>query len=571
MTRNPETSPRFPSLWPEASGGEMPRRMWLVLLFVAFAMLVPGTGIMPLLDRDEPRFSHATMEMEARGDWVVPYFNGQYRFDKPPLTYWLMEADYTVFGHGETGARMHSVFAAGIVACILLALGREMFGWRTGFWAAFSWLTLLQVWEHGRLAVADMPMVAAVTAGHWALWKLLSGEKRRSFGLWFWVLWGSVSLGFLAKGPIALLCPLLTLLFYRFVFLRKPVEWARLQILPGALLALVPIAAWGLPALYATHGEFWHQGMGRHVIDRGLGAFDDRTTIPVLFYVGTALVSLFPWLGRVGSAWEALRTARVDARAAFLASWLVGPYLIFAFYATQLPHYVLPAFPALCLLFFAAPEGAKRRWARRWFFIYHGFFLAIILFLALWLLFGPVHAPVRPMMLGMVGVLMGLEFVAVNFEARKGIRLGFGLAMVILGGVLAAHGMRQVALSPQIAPFARGAKGTFACVGYTEPSLVYYTDACWDSFPATPTGVEAAIASKPAVLVVLRHQANTTQMLGFSGKAPRDTLYAATAERLVAAGYVQSRVEGLNIARFSWAAVDIYRSADSFGAAPAAK
>ncbi len=39
-----------------------------------------------------------------------------------------------------------------------------------------------------------------------------------------------------------------------------------------------------------------------------------------------------------------------DARMAFLVSWLAAPYIIFTLYATQLPHYVMPGFPAAMVL-----------------------------------------------------------------------------------------------------------------------------------------------------------------------------------------------------------------------------
>ena len=40
-------------------------------------MLLPGLESLPLIDRDEPRFAHATVEMMYRGEWVVPYFNDE--------------------------------------------------------------------------------------------------------------------------------------------------------------------------------------------------------------------------------------------------------------------------------------------------------------------------------------------------------------------------------------------------------------------------------------------------------------------------------------------------------------
>jgi 4-amino-4-deoxy-L-arabinose transferase-like glycosyltransferase len=554
---------QFPEPMPARTPVIKPLTAWLLLVVIALFTLLPGTWQMPLLDRDEPRFSRATVEMEEGGDWLVPHFNGDYRFDKPPLTYWAMHVGYEVFGHGELGARVHSVLASLIVAALIFSFGRALYGVRAGFWAGAGFLTLFQVWQHGRLAVADMPMVAAVTATHWALWKLLSAEAPRRWGTWFWVLWGSLSLGFLAKGPIAFFCPAATLLTLRYVFWRRPLAWGRLQVLPGTLLCLAPIAAWGIPALVATGGEFWRQGIGRHVVDRGLGAFDDRATIPIVFYLVTALFSLFPWLGRAGCAWEVLRHPRSDIRAAYLASWAAGPYLIFAFYATQLPHYVLPAFPALIITLFACENWRGSRWGRRWFLVYHGLFCALILFLAVLLLAGPVKEQVRGMMLGFVTVLAGLEIVAMCFEARRWVSLTAGLVAVAAGGWIASNGMREVALSPQIAALAAGCEGKLSAVGYTEPSLVYYSGRHWDMFPASPDGLAQAVAQAPDFLVVLRRQASTDSMLGLSSKAPRDTKYAALADDLDRQGYERIELSGLNIARFTWADVDLYRKLDA--------
>ncbi|MCH5375091.1 MAG: hypothetical protein JJ992_14040, partial [Planctomycetes bacterium] len=48
-------------------------------------------------------------EMLVNGNWVIPYFNNAYRFDKPPLTYWLMAGGYALFGVDEFGARSYAM------------------------------------------------------------------------------------------------------------------------------------------------------------------------------------------------------------------------------------------------------------------------------------------------------------------------------------------------------------------------------------------------------------------------------------------------------------------------------
>src|SRR6267154_576366 len=78
------------------------------------------------MDRDEPRFAEASREMRERRDYVVPYFNNKYRFDKPPFIYWTQIASYRFFGENDFAARLPSAVAAALTAILLFAWGRRM-------------------------------------------------------------------------------------------------------------------------------------------------------------------------------------------------------------------------------------------------------------------------------------------------------------------------------------------------------------------------------------------------------------------------------------------------------------
>lgn len=338
---------------------------WL-LFVLGLLLLLPANNLIPLLDRDEPRFARATVEMMDRDGWIVPYFNSDpamsdaqriaamkagagamsvgYRFDKPPMTYWLMRASYAIFGVNEFAARFHSVITGSLLASIVFLIGRRWLSARAGLIAGFGMLTCFQMAIHGRSAVADMPMVLFVTVAMFAMWELLQSFSWRNFA----TLYISLGLAFLAKGPIALIVPLLAALLWRFAFWRQPAPWKNLKLHLGVPVTLAIIGAWGIPALMQTQGMYWKTGIGEHVVGRGMKAFNGRIPFP-LYYVFTAFVSLFPWCIFARPVWRAARSERT-ALNAYLVAWFLAPVLVFSFYATQLMHYILPGFPAFFLL-----------------------------------------------------------------------------------------------------------------------------------------------------------------------------------------------------------------------------
>ena len=64
------------------------------------------------MDETEPLFAEAARQMTVTGNWITPYFNGETRFDKPPLIYWLMAIGYQLLGVNEWAVRLPSALSA---------------------------------------------------------------------------------------------------------------------------------------------------------------------------------------------------------------------------------------------------------------------------------------------------------------------------------------------------------------------------------------------------------------------------------------------------------------------------
>ncbi len=562
--------------------GESPSPVrWIsfLLALLAFLLSVSGSALLPLIDRDEPRFAEATREMAERGEWCVPYFNGVYRLDKPPLIYWLMGISYRVFGENELGARMPSIALSALLCLLMFLIGRSFFGFRGGVVAALSTATSLQILIHGRLAAADMPMVVSIVLAQWAILRLLEGDK----STWFWILWISLGLGFLAKGPIAWAVPLATLLLWRLILWRKPAPWGRLHFLKGALVATGIVALWGIPALLSTHGAFWTQGMGEHVLRRGVEAFDGRPHFWG-YYLVSSLLSLFPWSAFFGWILVSLRGS-YSSRSAFLVAWFLAPFFLFTPYATQLPHYLLPGFPAFFLLLGQAATTTARSRAVSltlfWSVWSVGFLGGCLALLAtLTRPWEPRFAALRLALWALAGILFSLCLLAIAAKAilfsdciaapgsRPSRRLPLGLGIVstfALAGCfwLLGASLRIVEPALTLRPLWKSLPPdtVFRASGYTEPSLVFYSGRRWlmDSEEEGPGSSSSGTA--PSFSVRLRRERTLQDAFRwlFSGRPPlRDSSpFSASPVRSNDGWLGATRIEGFDSARFSWVDLEV--------------
>jgi 4-amino-4-deoxy-L-arabinose transferase-like glycosyltransferase len=351
---------------------------YAILFFGCVFFHIAGTWNLPLIDRDEPRFSEASREMIERGDFVVPHFNGNLRLDKPPLTYWAQIVSYKVFGENDFAARLPSAIAAALIALSIVTRGIRISGQHVGWWAAIIFTLCVQTFIHAKAAVADMWLALFVTLAHWSGFQLLRDGltqnempviTRKTYWLWWSAFYLSLALGFLAKGPIAWV-PLLTVASTMF-YAQNLRLGQRFKFVRGIVLMLAIIALWGIPALVRTHGEFFRIGIGHHVVGRSFGAMEGHGwnslggyLVLLPFYFLTVFVSLFPWSIRLPSLVRKLWRTR-DNIDNYLFSGAAIVFIIFTLIKTKLPHYTLPAFALISLLLARHWPEEKRAAFRR--------------------------------------------------------------------------------------------------------------------------------------------------------------------------------------------------------------
>ena len=346
----------------------LPRDLVLVAAVCAIVFFA-GIGRSPLWDEDETRFASVAREMLATGDWIIPRFNGELA-DKPAGLFWMIAAGFAVFGESPGAARVGSAVCGLLTVAMVWLLGRRLFGRSTAFWGALATGTSLLVAVEARAATADAALLAVITAmmvvaaGAW--WK----EKRfvpaawpREVALSIGALAG---VGILLKGLVAIVVPLVAFfLFYWWAFSsRSPITRPRMRdawscfraVRPVLVVATAVLIAlpWHVAVGLKTGGEWFELFYWKHHFGRAVGVMEGHGGVPFL-QILFLLAGMFPWSVFLPLAvWRTWRSAlsRGDAdneASKLMICWSAVWLVLFSLTATQLPNYVLPAYPALGL------------------------------------------------------------------------------------------------------------------------------------------------------------------------------------------------------------------------------
>lgn len=324
---------------------------WSLVLAVLLAFVLSSYSV-PLTDIDEGAFSEATREMMARGNLVSPTLNGEPRHDKPILIYWAQAASVSLLGPNEFGFRLPSIVAALLWMWALYRFCLRHGNPRTAQVATLVMSLTVLVGVVAKAAIADALLNLFICLALFGVYDYFCAgragktiaENRRLLLQTYAVL----GLGFLTKGPVAVMFPLLIgSLFFVSAGAWRP--WLRaLFYWPGWLLFLAIVVPWHV-MVYIDQGDAFFRGFYlKHNLDRYTSTFEGHGG-NYLYYVAVAPFVLLPftgWLLAIGGRLAAGLRARGEANLGqllerFLLIWFVVVFVFFSFSNTQLPHYLM--------------------------------------------------------------------------------------------------------------------------------------------------------------------------------------------------------------------------------------
>jgi 4-amino-4-deoxy-L-arabinose transferase-like glycosyltransferase len=322
---------------------------WLGLLLAWLIILVMALLTRPLLPVDETRYASVAWEMWSRGDFLVPYLNGEPYSHKPPLYFWLIHAGWWLLGVHEWVLRCIAPVVALFILFASANLSRQLWPGdvrtaRLVPWLVFGsiFFTAFFTWVQIDLLLVLMTLLA------------MTGIIRAARGLQSgWLLTGlAIGLGVLSKGPVILLhvlpVALLAPLWKRDVDTRFWLRWYAGMVgsvLVGAVIAL----AWALPAAQAGGEAYSEAILWGQTANRLVQSFAHAH--PLWWYLPWLAVLFAPWV-LLPWCWSAVRRAGVweDEGLRLCLTWLVAVFLLMSLVSGKQIKYLLPLVPAFALL-----------------------------------------------------------------------------------------------------------------------------------------------------------------------------------------------------------------------------
>lgn len=532
-------------------------RALAALALLSLFCFLPGFFTLAPFDRDEARFAQASKQMLETGDIVDIRFQDEARHKKPVGIYWLQAASAGTWKAltGETNSiwpyRLPSLIGALLSVLLTALIGTKLFDARTGFAAGCLVATCLLLNAEARLAKTDAMLLASILGCLFILAKaFVQKAEKKLKPKDFFLFWGALALGVLIKGPIIFL--VLGGLLLCLKVWKEPLSFLKkLRPVFGVPFALLLILPWFVLIALKSGGSFYSDSAGHDLFAKiweGQNGGGSPPGMHALVLMGVFWPASLPFL--LALPW--IIKARHDKPVRFLLAWVIPTWVVFEITFTKLPHYVLPAYPALAILAAAwALSELKDTSTKLW----RSIILTIWVLVSAGLAVVPLVLPLFLedsfyLFAGMMGATaLGFGLAAANlFAAEKNL---LALSFTPLCGILLMLGlfgfalpnMEKLSPSRQMAAhITKDCAVPVATAGYNEPSLVFLAGTK-TQFLDDGAKLAEAMQSSPCTLGVVDEEKNEKFLATFAQTPPKEI----------------GKAEGFNIGNGKWVKLTLYR------------
>ena len=339
----------------------------LVLLAISLPYFI-NLGKSSIWDANEAFYAETPREMLVTGDYLAPQFNFQPRAQKPPLTYWMVLASYKVFGVSEFSVRLPSALAAAGTILFSYGTARMLFNPRAALMAALVIAATPRIFILARRLPIDVLLLFFLSGTLFFLVRSVQQNRTSAWALAYLF----AGLGFLTKGPIALVIPAGAYLVW--ALWGRRLRWSDVHPWMGSAILLAMVLPWYV-WIYRAHGWTY---ISPFFLRDNLGRFASQSLGPArgpLYYTTVYIADFFPWSLMALVAVGLLISSRKSEQPMKSLSWGLPlawcglTFVLFSLSKNKQEYYIAPMYPMAAIilsgildksLYRSVREGASR-------------------------------------------------------------------------------------------------------------------------------------------------------------------------------------------------------------------
>jgi 4-amino-4-deoxy-L-arabinose transferase-like glycosyltransferase len=428
--------------------------MWMIFCFLVLSYKL---GEVPPYHADENFYVESSLSMVESGDYITPIYHEKKRFAKPILYYWMVVSSYKIFGISLSSARLPSVLFGVLSIGLVFLLGYRLFDNRVGLFSAFILPSIYLHFQISRWSTTDMALSFFVLLALYFFVLLFQTNFQKI--IYIYLFYFSLGLGFMVKGPPAILIPGLTV--FGFLAATKRKSWfLDMRIGRGFIILFILIIPW-FAAMLGMHGdEFKNHILGNEIKNRLV-----HDTPFSFYYFGVLFRYQLPWslfflfaalkqfgfldlsgkkeikfIGRLNkwrvniSSHTKLLFKEGNEPILLCYIWILVCLILFTLLRIEHSRYMLPSCAAVAILtakFFAGIEKNLKKTGE--FGFKFCFFITFIILLVSSLLtgIGVFIIDSIPTKLYALPVLLFLGTLSLVFSNRSGLSLVFSIALAL--------------------------------------------------------------------------------------------------------------------------------------------
>ncbi|HEY1708074.1 MAG TPA: glycosyltransferase family 39 protein [Rhizomicrobium sp.] len=338
------------------------RRPIAALFLICFVAWLPGFFTLPALDRDESRFAQSSKQMLETGNFVDIQQGYEKRYKKPVGIYWMQAAATAAIDavrgnttHGDIWTyRVPSFLGAFAAVALTFWTASAIADVEVSFFAALLLGLSLLLTAESKIAKTDAVLLATIVGSMGVLLRLYLADPQatppRPLPSLPLILagWAAFGVGLLVKAPVNLLVLGITVLVLSTWDRRGRWLWETRPLL-GLPIALLIFLPWLIAIAVISHGAFFASSLGHDFAGKVVGG-EETHGAPPGYYLVAANISFWPTVLVLLPGFLFSIRHRAEPAVRFLLVWAAATWLMFEIAPTKLPHYVLPAYPALAIL-----------------------------------------------------------------------------------------------------------------------------------------------------------------------------------------------------------------------------